>query len=68
MVEQFYCSECDKEISRRAARRTGRCPSCNLQRAVESANQLHAHAGPYYEKWKKAWLASRPAQRRKENA
>lgn len=46
------CAGCGKPTPRRGRARDGvRCVPCSIQRHEESARQISARQGPYYEKW-----------------
>jgi len=52
------CIDCDREFPRKELNRMGRCPECAMAAMRDDITQMHAHSGPYYEKWKQAVKAA----------
>lgn len=48
------CIDCGVELPRKELNRHRRCKECAWKVMGETMEQLHAHEGPQYEKWRKA--------------
>lgn len=58
-VRRFACSGCGIPVVKRAREADPQyCVTCGINRAVESARQLHAHHGPFYDSWVRGYLAA----------
>jgi len=53
------CSECGESHTRE---KVPYCYHCGRKHMVESATQILKKEGPYYEKWRMRWEASRKLQ------
>ena len=54
--EVVPCVDCQRLYTKKQLNRMGRCPDCASHAVRDAIVQLHAHSGPYYEKWKRAVL------------
>lgn len=59
-VNTYTCLDCGKEFEWEGYKPPGRrrCLECSIKRMTDSASQLQAKEGPFYEKWKKGLLAA----------
>lgn len=58
MSKPALCVECGKPPPEESKlNRKGYCYLCSYRHAREAGEQLHAHSGPYYDRWKQAMQA-----------
>ena len=51
-VRKHTCPQCGIEHERRGpAIPVMKCHPCTIENAAEAARQMHAKAGPYYDRW-----------------
>lgn len=62
-VKYTHCTVCgrSREVAGRLAK-GGRCLTCRLRAAVESAQQMVDKSGPYYDRWARS-NAMKPGER-----
>lgn len=57
-LRTFECLDCNAKVQRRLPSGSqARCHPCAVEFSAEVQRQLHAHQGPYWDKWVWRWTA-----------